>query len=101
MLFFPMNWIQQQGTSPLVSIMLDRILLINRLPELDSGFFGRLETLCSENQYADEWIPVFISLLEVLRETIRVCIRRKKFPKRFDDVCYFFSSMRIPIVFEH
>lgn len=60
----------------------DLILLINRLPELDSGFFGRLETLCSENQYADEWIPVFISLLEVVRETIRVRIRRKKIVKK-------------------
>jgi hypothetical protein len=28
--------------------------------------------MCSENQYADEWIPVFISLLEVTRETIHI-----------------------------
>lgn len=82
-----MNWIQTHGRLSFVIIITDHILLTNRLPELDSGFFGRLETLCSENQYADEWIPVFISLLEVLRETIGVCIRRKRFSKRFDDVC--------------
>jgi hypothetical protein len=28
--------------------------------------------MCSENQYADEWIPVFISLLEVTRDTVHV-----------------------------
>jgi hypothetical protein len=28
--------------------------------------------MCSENQYADEWIPVFISLLEASRDTIHV-----------------------------
>ncbi|CAF4274930.1 unnamed protein product, partial [Adineta steineri] len=41
-----------------------------RLPELDSAFLGRLEIMCSENQLADEWIPVFIKLLEVTRDTI-------------------------------
>ena len=45
----------------------------NRLPELDSAFWGRLEMLCGENQYADEWIPVFLALLEMTRETIHVC----------------------------
>ena len=39
----------------------------NRLPELDSAFLGRLELMCSENQLADEWIPVFIALLEATR----------------------------------
>ncbi|CAF1971934.1 unnamed protein product [Rotaria magnacalcarata] len=43
-----------------------------RLPELDSAFFGRLEQMCSENQYADEWIPVFIALLEAIRDTVQV-----------------------------
>jgi hypothetical protein len=45
---------------------------LNRLPELDSAFWGRLEIMCSENQFADEWIPVFIALLEVTRDTIHV-----------------------------
>ncbi|CAF3732668.1 unnamed protein product [Adineta steineri] len=43
-----------------------------RLPELDSAFLGRLEIMCSENQLADEWIPVFIKLLEVTRDTIHI-----------------------------
>ncbi|CAF4734426.1 unnamed protein product, partial [Rotaria magnacalcarata] len=49
------------------------LLSLNRLPELDSAFFGRLEQMCSENQYADEWIPVFIALLEAIRDTVQVC----------------------------
>ncbi len=48
------------------------LFLLNRLPELDSAFWGRLEIMCSENQFADEWIPVFIALLEVTRDTIHV-----------------------------
>ncbi|CAF0771141.1 unnamed protein product [Rotaria sordida] len=43
-----------------------------RLPELDSAFWGRLEIMCSENQYADEWIPVFIALLEVTRDIVDI-----------------------------
>ncbi|CAF3615712.1 unnamed protein product [Rotaria socialis] len=43
-----------------------------RLPDVDSAFFGRLEQMCSENQYADEWIPVFIALLEATRDTVQI-----------------------------
>ncbi|CAF1551321.1 unnamed protein product, partial [Adineta ricciae] len=50
-----------------------------RLPELDSAYWGRLEILCSENQYADEWIPVFLALLDVTRETIHVCETTERF----------------------
>lgn len=67
----------------LIRTIIDDILFLNRLPELDSGFFGRLELMCSENQYADEWIPVFISLLEMLRDTVHVRLRRKLFFKIF------------------
>jgi hypothetical protein len=35
--------------------------------------------MCSENQSADEWIPVFISLLEVTRDTIHVIKKKKIF----------------------
>ena len=51
----------------------------NRLPELDSAFLGRLESMCSENQYADEWIPVFISLIEVTRDTIPISEKTARF----------------------
>lgn len=43
-----------------------------RLPELDGALWARLELMCSENQYVDEWLPVFLTLIEVTRETIKV-----------------------------
>jgi len=64
--------------------------LENRLPELDSAFWGRLEIMCSENQSADEWIPVFISLLEVTRDTIHVIKKLKQKKKIFEFFLFLF-----------
>jgi len=44
--------------------------------------------MCSENQSADEWIPVFISLLEVTRETIHVIKYFQKKKKIFNYFCF-------------
>ena len=48
-----------------------------RLPELESPFLARLELLCTENEHVDEWLPVFLSLLDVIRETVPVRILKK------------------------
>jgi len=53
------------------SVVPDELDPTIRLPELDGALLGRLELMSSENQSVDEWLPVFLTLLDVTQATIQ------------------------------